>query len=174
MSRDLSQNTASRLGRLRRLTNWVDIEANALGLKLIREALAVIKPSHADIGMLPYSGMPFNRNLTFFNRPQEIQQLESVLQPGSKTVGLSDLLAISLMGPGGRGKSQLAIEFVHRHSHSYDAVFWFAAESSTTAAGSWATHVRGLGLLDSASTAPTDEQNLAALKQWLGHVSRKG
>jgi tetratricopeptide (TPR) repeat protein len=58
-----------------------------------------------------------------------------------------------LYGLGGVGKTQLALEYAHRHRADYDVVWWVAAEEGTTVAAELAALARRLGVAEVADQA---------------------
>ena len=170
-ARYLARNSNERAHRLRALTAWVDEEAHAVGLKLINEVLNLIKPSQGRNSMLPYTGLPFVRNASFFNRPEQLKQLSEVLNPEKERP--PGLVHAALLGAGGNGKTQIAIEYTHRVAKVYDAILWCAADSTLTLSESFASHVRALGVLQENAVA-NEEAVRSSLKRWLVHVSRSG
>jgi hypothetical protein len=65
------------------------------------------------------------KNPNFVGRSIMLNQMRSMLVNSSQT---AVLLPRALYGLGGVGKTQLAIEYVHRHRSDYDLVWWVAAE----------------------------------------------
>ncbi|WP_189492761.1 NB-ARC domain-containing protein [Streptomyces antnestii] len=63
------------------------------------------------------------RNRAFTGRVQLLEDLHRRLQEGTTAV-----LPEALQGMGGVGKSQLAVEYVYRHLHEYQVVWWIPAE----------------------------------------------
>ena len=74
-----------------------------------------------------------------------------------------------LSGPGGTGKSQLAMEYAHRHSDDYDVVWWVDAERAVATASSLAELAIALGVADRKTEVPAC---LAALIRHLEHRTR--
>jgi tetratricopeptide (TPR) repeat protein len=76
----------------------------------------------------PGSRMPHAPNPLFVGRENEMRDLARMLTPGSGAlVGVH----AAVIGMGGVGKTQLAVEYAHRHGHLYQGgVFWmnFAGE----------------------------------------------
>ena len=76
------------------------------------------------------SRMPHASNPLFVGRENELRELARKLTPGSgATVGVH----AAIIGTPGVGKTQLAIEYVHRYSQFYHGVFWLDMETSENA-----------------------------------------
>jgi CO dehydrogenase nickel-insertion accessory protein CooC1 len=67
--------------------------------------------------------MPFERNPRFTGRESELSRLEKLLSHTGRTT------QVAITGLGGVGKTQLAIELVHRAiaKHKDYSVFWISA-----------------------------------------------
>jgi tetratricopeptide (TPR) repeat protein len=65
------------------------------------------------------------RNQNFVGRDDMLGRMRSMLVNSTQT---AVLLPRALYGLGGVGKTQLAIEYVHRHRSDYDLIWWIAAE----------------------------------------------
>jgi len=63
------------------------------------------------------------RNISFTGREQVLADLHSRLSKGTTAV-----LPEALHGMGGVGKSQIAIEYVYRHTGDYDLIWWVHSE----------------------------------------------
>ncbi|MFV0134068.1 FxSxx-COOH system tetratricopeptide repeat protein [Streptomyces sp. HMX87] len=63
------------------------------------------------------------RNRAFTGRVQLLENLHRRLQEGTTAV-----LPEALQGMGGVGKSQLAVEYVYRHMHEYQVIWWIPSE----------------------------------------------
>jgi WD40 repeat protein len=70
--------------------------------------------------------VPFPRNADFVGRDGDLSRLHASLsRPASGPVGIRPA---GLTGMGGIGKTQLAVEYVHRHREDYpDGIFWIDA-----------------------------------------------
>jgi hypothetical protein len=63
------------------------------------------------------------RNRAFTGRAQLLEDLHRRLREGTTAV-----LPEALQGMGGVGKSQLAVEYVYRHLHEYQVIWWIPSE----------------------------------------------
>lgn len=95
-------------------------------------------------------------------RPQQPVIMGNVPPKNPNFVGRDDLLAAvesrlradetaavlphALHGMGGVGKSQIAIEYVYRHSHEYNVIWWIPAEHESLILGSLTDLARSLKL----------------------------
>ncbi|MFG1868186.1 FxSxx-COOH system tetratricopeptide repeat protein [Micromonospora arborensis] len=65
-----------------------------------------------------------NRNARFTGREDDLARLRAQLQSGGSAV----VLPVALQGMGGVGKTQVALEYVHRYKAAYDVVWWIVAD----------------------------------------------
>ena len=82
------------------------------------------------------------RNPNFTGREELLSRLHKELL----TAREATVLPQALHGMGGVGKSQLAIEYVHRHSNEYDLVWWISAEQNSLVLSSLVKLAQRLGL----------------------------
>ncbi|MEM7119398.1 MAG: tetratricopeptide repeat protein [Chloroflexota bacterium] len=66
----------------------------------------------------PHSVFPYHRNAIFAGRAAELQQLVNTLLPDT-TTGSSGTKTAAIMGMGGLGKTQLAVEFAYRYGRYF-------------------------------------------------------
>ncbi len=103
-----------------------------------------------------YWNIPCRRNPFFTGREQILHQLHKALEEGQVT---------ALIGLGGIGKTQTAIEYVYRYAHTYQAILWIEAESRDTLQTSSASFAPLLQL--PVQHMQDVKQIIETLKQWL-------
>ncbi|MFE5871525.1 FxSxx-COOH system tetratricopeptide repeat protein [Streptomyces roseifaciens] len=82
------------------------------------------------------------KNPNFTGRESLLLEIEEQLRGDGTTA----VLPQALHGMGGVGKSQLAIEYIYRHSHEYNVVWWIPAEQESLILGALSQLARRLGL----------------------------
>ncbi|GGX64098.1 FxSxx-COOH system tetratricopeptide repeat protein [Streptomyces hiroshimensis] len=82
------------------------------------------------------------KNPNFTGRESLLREIEEQLRGDGTTA----VLPQALHGMGGVGKSQLAIEYIYRHSHEYNVVWWIPAEQESLILGALSQLARRLGL----------------------------
>jgi Tetratricopeptide repeat/NB-ARC domain len=109
------------------------------------------------------------RNPNFTGRADLLDQLHQRLHPG-QAAAVVQAQAQTLHGLGGVGKTQLAIEYAHRHAADYDLVWWVTAEQPAAIPGQLVALARRLGLPEAAEQAETVHALWDALRhrdRWL-------
>ncbi|MPY59604.1 FxSxx-COOH system tetratricopeptide repeat protein [Streptomyces spongiae] len=82
------------------------------------------------------------KNPNFTGRESLLAAVEEQLQAEETAA----VLPHALHGMGGVGKSQLAIEYVYRHSHEYNVIWWIPAERESLVLGALVDLARALSL----------------------------
>ena len=75
----------------------------------------------------PNVHVPFRPSPAFRGRQRDLVDLYRLMIGNLNKIGLNH---VGTVGMGGIGKTQLAVEFVHRFSFAFDSVFWIDATSS--------------------------------------------
>ncbi|KAL8798261.1 MAG: hypothetical protein Q9182_006822, partial [Xanthomendoza sp. 2 TL-2023] len=111
----------------------------------------------------------YDRNKDFFGREDVLDLISQALLPQKQKFNSSesnDLRQFALCGLGGLGKTEIALEFAHRHKHKFDAVLWVRADASANLNQTYCDLSVRLGLEE-----PTDSKNFTVcrevLKGWL-------
>jgi NB-ARC domain len=92
------------------------------------------------------------RNLVFTGRDELLTALHERLTGGTPTAVTQPQ---ALHGLGGVGKTQLALEYAHRHGGDYDLVWWVGAEQPAAIPGQLVALAHRLGLPEQADQAET-------------------
>jgi tetratricopeptide (TPR) repeat protein len=109
------------------------------------------------------------RDPAFTGRVDLLDQLHQRLHPGQPAV-VVQAQAQTLHGLGGIGKTQLALEYAHRHARDYDLIWWITAEPSAAIPGQLVAFARRLGLPERPEHDETVQALWDALRQrdrWL-------
>jgi hypothetical protein len=86
-----------------------------------------VREGRTEAPPLIMRGVPL-RNPHFTGRDEMLSDLRSRFETASERTAL---LPHALHGLGGVGKTQLAVEYVHRFRNEYDVIWWIAAEDPT-------------------------------------------
>ena len=88
------------------------------------QRLLSLSSGSQELGQLPCHMLPVAKNQRFFGRVTELHQIEEYLHPADTTDGLKSL---AIYGPGGVGKTQVALAYAYSKVEELDAVFWVPA-----------------------------------------------
>ncbi|MFE0251828.1 FxSxx-COOH system tetratricopeptide repeat protein [Streptomyces sp. NPDC059010] len=103
------------------------------------------------------------RNRRFVGRTELLEKVY-----GAFSAAGADGAAVALLGPGGFGKTQLALEYVHRFAGEYDIVWWVNAAQRVTARQQFADLGSALDRQDSGDLATT----ITAVRRELDRTAR--
>jgi tetratricopeptide (TPR) repeat protein len=110
--------------------------------------------------------VPHPPNQYFQGREDDLRSLREGLRSGKAAV-----LAQTIHGEGGVGKTYVAVEYAYRHRTEYDVVWWLEAEDPAKLAADYAAlagHIEDLR-----SVADADQPAVtAAVRQWLSRNGR--
>lgn len=113
----------------------------------------------------PLWRVPYERNDHFAGRDQLLETLEKQLNKQTHATR-----TIAMVGPAGIGKTQVALEYAHRHRDEYPLVCWLRAKSTEQLEHDLHALARDLGLGAEAnlpSARPAVRKALAARSKWL-------
>ncbi|GIM93913.1 FxSxx-COOH system tetratricopeptide repeat protein [Paractinoplanes toevensis] len=116
------------------------------------------RPEERIIGDIPI------RNRNFSGRDEALAALDRALEPGRHS-----LLLPNLYGLGGVGKTQLVIEYVHRHLDRYDLIWWIPAEQTSMVLASLTQIAHRLDL----PVADDQQETARTVLNWLAGSDRE-
>jgi tetratricopeptide (TPR) repeat protein len=122
----------------------------------------------------PGSRMPLSPNPLFVGREEDLKTLTAALK-GGETVAIGQVQIAAATGLGGIGKTQLAVEFVHRYGQYFaGGVFWlsFADPSAIPAEIAACGGVGTLDLRPDFGNLPLDYQVRLVLSAWQSPLPR--
>jgi hypothetical protein len=111
--------------------------------------------------------LPYSRQANFVYR-EVLSEVHDVLQCGRQRVRTGDMQkcpAVALVGLGGIGKTQVALEYCYRHYEDYEVILWFRADTAYTLSEDVKKAARILSLLDDERSASSYEFALCKLLQ---------
>lgn len=86
-----------------------------------------IMPEPEERANFPITMLPFDHNMNFYGRREELAKMDRYL----KQEGGSEVLrTFSIYGRRGVGKTEIALEYAYRNPSRFDAIFWIACETS--------------------------------------------
>ncbi|ACF13774.1 TPR repeat-containing protein [Chloroherpeton thalassium ATCC 35110] len=119
------------------------------------------RPKPRFPGTLPDVCNLSHPNPNFTGRDIILQELRKSLKRGGSTAVTQQ----ALYGLGGIGKTQLALEYAHRHAASYDLIWWLRADTTSTLFADFSSLAMALDLLKEDETG--EEIVLKAVLKWL-------
>lgn len=121
-----------------------------------------------DEPKFPYFVVPYARNKFFFGRVPTLSKMVHVLCCERNSTRDTSMISFGLTGQAGIGKTQVAVEFVYRHSDHFDAIFWVRAHDIARLHQSFREIAITLGLVEPLSTDSFDKSLTRSLVlRWL-------
>lgn len=81
-----------------------------------------------DLARFPLQMLPRPGNMNFYGRRDELARIDRYL----KREGDASFRTFIIYGHRGLGKTEIALEFAHRNTSWFDAIFWIECESTLT------------------------------------------
>ncbi|KAF8458523.1 P-loop containing nucleoside triphosphate hydrolase protein [Kalaharituber pfeilii] len=117
---------------------------------------------------IPFNLPDIRRNSYFVGREGLLEQLKREIEV-KEDAAVMDITQVVLHGMGGIGKTQLALEYVYRHSGNYSSMFWINAASEQTTRITF-THIMQQLIKHHASLS--DEPDYAHIGRLLGMAGK--
>ena len=134
----------------------------AAGIRRVIDEIPSLVASAPRAALPRIWNIPYPRNSFFIGREELLTRLHTQLQAGQATA-LSQPQAI--IGLGGIGKTQIAVEYAYRYHQDYQVVLWARAESTEALTSSYVTIATLLNLPE--QEAQEQEITVDAVKTWL-------
>ncbi|KAE9984204.1 Glutamine synthetase [Venturia inaequalis] len=114
---------------------------------------------------LPCHYMPIRAKRDFYGRDELLQSMERSLHPATATKLLRTL---TLTGPAGIGKTQLAVQYCEDYRNQYDVVLWVHADEESKMANDFVKIAAELGFVGKDSAESRDLEHCRQLvRAWL-------
>jgi len=111
-------------------------------------------------GSLPFNNLPFSRNHYFTGREQVFEDICSKFESG-KAISLTQ----AIVGMGGLGKTQTALEYAYRYSDKYKWIWWVHAETELSVIASYKQFAVDMGLMN--EEQHDDELIIKTVLNWM-------
>ncbi|UNI18783.1 hypothetical protein JDV02_005033 [Purpureocillium takamizusanense] len=158
--------------RIKRMSSAVESEADlarmrkdGLQYKEVLELLTTMKAKQTeDAKQLRWNNIPNAINARFSGRDEILAAIDEAIGPESAAALFK---SVALVGMGGVGKTQTAIQFAYRNLDKFDVIMWISADNAISIGQAFRTIAVGLHLLENEE----EEANAAAatykVKTWL-------
>ena len=128
----------------------------------------ILEEGKAVDPVLPCRSIPIKRNRDFYGRQGLLERLEKALHPLTAAKGMPS--SITLSGPAGIGKTQVAAEFCWNLEKQFDAIFWVHADEESKLANDFAKIAIRLGFVaENTAEAWDHDHTRSVVKAWLSN-----
>jgi hypothetical protein len=118
-----------------------------------------------DESKFPCFIVPYEQNKYFYGRERTLAEIASVLCVPRDP---PRMVSFALSGQGGIGKTQVAVELLHRHRRDFEAIFWVPAHDIEKLHQTFREIAISLGLVEPNSTESFDRSlTRSAVLSWL-------
>jgi tetratricopeptide (TPR) repeat protein len=124
----------------------------------------LMQPSFPGVNRSKVLNIPHVRNRNFIGRELLLNAIHSALTSGRYTA-----LTQAIIGLGGVGKTQLALEYSYRYIDEYDVVWWIRSEEPATLTADYAGLAIGLNILSAESAEQLTV--IDVVRRWLENNS---
>ncbi|OIW23392.1 TPR-like protein [Coniochaeta ligniaria NRRL 30616] len=111
-----------------------------------------------------FDNIPFPINPKFTGREDILDTLHKTLDPEFVA---SSLKSIALVGMGGVGKTQIAIQYAYMYRERYDVILWIAADNAISIGQSSREVAQGLELSGNEDETKDSAAAMRKIKNWL-------
>src|SRR5271170_7393269 len=108
--------------------------------------------------------MPYQRNPHFTGRDELLTLLNEKLRDVSAKKYSH---RVAIYGMGGVGKTQVAIEYVHRNKAKYDSIFWISSADQAALLSGFQEIARIIGCVPNVDTNSKPAEVAKAVLMWL-------
>src|SRR5579862_1593224 len=111
--------------------------------------------------------MPFKRNTDFTGRDEEFNALHKIFADSKYSN-----CCVSLVGVGGVGKTQIAVEFAYQSRDLYQDIIWIDGSSQSALLSSFADVAREITYMEYETATSRPGDIASRVVQWLGTRSK--
>jgi predicted ATP-dependent serine protease len=174
---NLNSDFQKTIKRLKGLSRVVEEEAEAAKMDLqaehnpeiisIMQSQKVVDSNKSEA--IPCFHVPLALNERFIKRNEIVESIGTILDP-TDTAG--SLKSLAIYGTGGVGKTQIALQYVHKARRKFDAVLWIMADSNIKMSQDFLTIAQRLGLVPDDGNAHDPVSAMSKTKSWLADTSK--
>jgi hypothetical protein len=153
------QHSAISLSALRRAATISNIPGMNEEAQPVAQDSVTAQPAISSSGTyrnFALDNLPWSRNESFFSREELLSDVHTILNSRISTNEARECASVALVGLGGIGKTQIALEYCYRHRADYEVILWFRADNPGPFRDDVVKAAQLLGLLPKESPMPND------------------